>query len=318
MARNPIVLIHGYSDQGASFRVWEQIIEQTQGVPATTLHIANYISLSNEVTIKDLAEGFDRALHIDFGLNADEDFERQIFAKTNIAEALDKDLTRPSWKGESVAIGTATDAYQPIEGHLRLTRACLEALIRHRNPATVVTKSRLVARDIDLWLELSRVADVRVYFTITTLDHEIWKTAEPGTPNPTARLETLRTVSAAGVPTGVLMAPVLPGITDSEKSIFGVAQAVADAGATTFAVLPLRLDPFVREHYYSWIAKAYPELMGRYAKSFHNRHTSHAYQDRIKAISEEARERFGLNERRMRGTVERPRGVGMVQLALVS
>ena len=155
-----------------------------------------------------------RATHTYFGLNADEDFEREIFAKMNIAEALHADLSRPSWKHESVAIGTATDAYQPIEGHLRLTRACLETLIRHRNPATVVTKSKLVARDIDLWLELSRVADVRVYFTITTLDHEIWKIAEPGTPHPATRVETLRAVSAAGVPTGVLMAPVLPGITD--------------------------------------------------------------------------------------------------------
>jgi len=259
-----------------------------------------------------------RATHTYFGLNADEDFEREIFAKVNIAEALHSDLSRPSWKHESVAIGTATDAYKPIEGHLRLTRACLETLIRHRNPATVVTKSKLVARDIDLWLELSRVADVRVYFTITTLDHTIWKSAEPGTPNPTTRVETLRAVSAAGVPTGVLMAPVLPGITDSEESIFSVAEAVADAGATTFAVLPLRLDPFVREHYYGWVAQAYPELMGRYAKSFSCRHTSAAYQERIKTISEEARDRFNLNERRMRGTIERPRDAGMIQLSLVS
>jgi len=125
-------------------------------------------------------------------------------------------------------------------------------------------------------------------------------------------------MSAAGVPTGVLMAPVLPELTDSEESIFAVAEAVADAGATTFAVLPLRLDPFVREHYYAWVAQAYPGLMGRYAKSFHGRHTSTTYQERIKAISEEARERFGLNERRMRGTIERARDAGMVQLALVS
>jgi len=114
------------------------------------------------------------------------------------------------------------------------------------------------------------------------------------------------------------MAPVLPGITDSEESIFSVAEAVADAGATTFAVLPLRLDPFVREHYYGWVAQAYPELMGRYAKSFSCRHTSAAYQERIKTISEEARDRFNLNERRMRGTIERPRDAGMIQLSLVS
>jgi DNA repair photolyase len=259
-----------------------------------------------------------RATHTYFGLNADEDFEQQIFAKLNIAEALDKDLSRQSWKGESIAIGTATDAYQPIEGHLKLTRACLETLLRRRNPATVVTKSKLVARDTDLWLNLSRLADVRIYFTITTLDEEIWKVAEPGTPSPRVRLETLRAMSAAGVPTGVLMAPVLPGITDSEASIHGVAEAVAEAGATTFAAMPLRLDPFVREHYYGWVAQAYPELMRRYKRSFAGRHTSTAYQERIKAISDEARDRFGLNERRTRGMADRQRSRELVQLALVS
>ena len=259
-----------------------------------------------------------RATHTYFGLNADEDFEREIFAKMNVAEALDKDLSRPSWKGESIAIGTATDAYQPIEGHLKLTRACLETLIRHRNPATVVTKSKLVARDIDLWQELARITEPRVYFTITTLDDEIWRTAEPGTPPPSARLATLRKVSAAGIPTGVLMAPVLPGITDSEESIFSVARAVAEAGATTFAALPLRLDPFVREHYFGWVEQAYPDLLGRYQRSFLNRHTSTDYQERIKTISEAARDRFNLNERRERGTVPHAQRSPMIQLALTT
>src|SRR4029078_7406815 len=113
-----------------------------------------------------------RATHTYFGLNADEDFEREIFAKITTADPLHADLSRPSWKHESVAIGTATDASQPIEGHLRLTRADLRPLLPPRTPATVVTKSKLVARDIGLWPALSRVADVRVYFTITTLDHE--------------------------------------------------------------------------------------------------------------------------------------------------
>jgi DNA repair photolyase len=185
-----------------------------------------------------------RATHTYFGLNADSDFEQQIFAKMNIAEALDHDLSRSSWKGESVAIGTATDAYQPIERHLELTRACLAQFVRHRNPATVVTKSTLVSRDIDLWQELAALAEARVYFTITTLDEEVWRVAEPGTPAPEQRLRTLRTLSAAGVPTGVLMAPILPGITDSEQSILGVAEAAAAAGATTFTAIPLRLDPF--------------------------------------------------------------------------
>ena len=257
-----------------------------------------------------------RATHSFLGLNADDDFEREIFAKVNIAEVLDRELTRPSWKRESVAIGTATDAYQPIEGHLKLTRSCLETFIRHRSPATVVTKSKLVARDLDLWKELSVVANARVYFTITTLDEEIWRVAEPGTPPPSVRLATLRTLSAAGVPTGVLMAPVLPGITDSEESIMAVANAAADAGARSFTALPLRLDPLVKEHYFAWVARTYPELLRRYQRSFPLRHLSKDYQERIGAISDAARERFGLTERRARGTGSLPKPV-VTQLTLV-
>lgn len=258
-----------------------------------------------------------RATHAFLNLNADEDFEREIFAKMNIAEALDRDLTRPSWKRESVAIGTATDAYQPIEHHLKLTRACLETFVRRRSPATVVTKSRLVSRDADLWLELSRVADARIYMTITTLDETIWRTVEPGTPSPKVRLKTLRQLSELGIPTGVLMAPVLPGITDSEESIMGIAEAVADAGATTFAAIPLRLDPLVKEHYFGWVAEAYPELLRRYEKSYPLRNAPTAYQDRIDAISGLARDTFGLNDRRARGTVaSAPARESAVQLRL--
>jgi DNA repair photolyase len=258
-----------------------------------------------------------RATHSFLGLNADDDFEREIFAKVNIAEVLDRELGRPGWSRESVAIGTATDAYQPIEGHLKLTRQCLEVFVRHRSPATVVTKSRLVTRDFDLWRELAKVADARIYFTITTLDDGVWRAAEPGTPPPSARLATLRAASAAGVPTGVLMAPVLPGITDSEESILAVAGAAAEAGARTFAALPLRLDPLVKEHYFAWVARTYPQLLRRYERSFPARHLSKEYQERIGAISDASRERFGLTERRQRGTTDQPRPRPVVrQLAL--
>jgi DNA repair photolyase len=258
-----------------------------------------------------------RGTHTWFGLNADEDFEQQIFAKMNVAEALARDLSRPSWRGESVAMGTATDSYQPIEAHLKLTRACLETFVRFRNPATVVTKSKLVTRDIDVWLELARVADARVYFSITTLDEAIWRVAEPGTPPPSARLAALRALSEAGVPAGVLMAPVLPGITDSEESIMGVAEAVAESGATTFAALPLRLDPLVREHYFRWVATTYPHLLRRYQRTYIRRNATATWQDRIKQISDEARDRFGMNEKRERGTGSGPRRPEVIQLALV-
>ncbi len=258
-----------------------------------------------------------RATHTFLGLNPDDDFESQIFAKMNIAEALDRDLSKRSWTHESVAIGTATDAYQPIEGHLKLTRSCLETFLRHRNPCTVVTKSKLVRRDIDLWAALSELPGTRVYCTITTLDDDLWKIAEPGTPSPATRLETLRMLSSAGVRTGVLMAPLLPGISDSKDAILQVAEAVADAGAETFATSPLRLDPGVKEHYFNWVALHFPDLMRRYEVSFGSRHLSQDYHLRISAITDVARERFGLGERGFRGARQSPATQPVIQLALV-
>jgi len=258
-----------------------------------------------------------RATHTFLGLNPDEDFESQIFAKMNIAEALDRDLSKRSWSGESVAMGTATDAYQPIESHLKLTRSCLEVFLRHRNPCTVVTKSKLVRRDIDLWSQLSALPGTRVYCTITTLDEELWRIAEPGTPSPTSRLETLRQLHEAGVRTGVLMAPLLPGISDSKEAILQVAEAVAAAGAETFATSPLRLDPGVKEHYFNWLGLHFPELMHRYEISYGSRHLSQEYHRRIAAITDVARERFGLGERGFRGARQTPDVKPVLQLALI-
>src|SRR6476646_6180083 len=139
-----------------------------------------------------------RATHAYFGLNADTDFETQIFVKSNIVEVLRRELARPSWGGDQIAIGTATDAYQPAEGQFRLTRGMLETLLAFRNPIGIVTKSTLILRDIELLAELARVAQVRVYFTITTLDRDLWRSVEPGTPPPFQRLAAMAKLNAAG------------------------------------------------------------------------------------------------------------------------
>jgi DNA repair photolyase len=142
-----------------------------------------------------------RASHSFLGMNADEDFETKIVVKTNMPEVLQQELRKPSWTGERVAIGTATDAYQPCEGRYALTRRCLEALSDAGTPISIVTKSTLILRDQDLLMELAQTAGVTVYFTITTLDHEHWRLIEPGTPPPHKRLEVLGRLSQAGVPT---------------------------------------------------------------------------------------------------------------------
>src|SRR5215213_6829939 len=160
-----------------------------------------------------------RLSHTFLGMNADEDFETKIVVKANMPEVLRQELRKPSWVGEQVAIGTATDAYQPCEGRYRLTRRCLEALRDYDTPVSIVTKSTLILRDLDLLAELAQGPGATVYFTITTLDDALWRVIEPGTPPPRKRLKVMRQLSDAGIPTGVFLAPILPGITDSAESI---------------------------------------------------------------------------------------------------
>jgi DNA repair photolyase len=235
-----------------------------------------------------------RATHAYFGLDADRDFETNIFVKSNIVGVLRKELAKPSWRGEQIAIGTATDAYQPAEGQFTLTRGVLEALLDFRNPAGIVTKSTLILRDLDLWAELAKVARARVYFTITTLDRELWKRIEPGTPPPAQRLRAMAQLTAAGVPCGVLMAPVLPGLTDSTASIDSVASAAAAHGAVAFYPLPLRLAPLVREHYLNWVERNAPALTARYLRAFHGQNLPKPYTERLDALAAEMQRRYGF------------------------
>src|SRR5215217_1534638 len=172
-----------------------------------------------------------RATHPYLGLNADEDFATRIVVKTNMPDLLRRELGRRSWTQERVAIGTATDAYQPCEGRYRLTRRCLEALRDYDTPVSIVTKSTLILRDLDLLADLSQGPGATVYFTITTLDEAVWRLIEPGAPPPLKRLEVLRRLSEAGVPTGVFLAPILPGITDATDAIEAVAAAAKARGA---------------------------------------------------------------------------------------
>jgi DNA repair photolyase len=241
-----------------------------------------------------------RATHAYMGMNADEDFETKIVVKTNFADVLRRELARPSWSGEQVAIGTATDAYQPAEGRYRITRRSLEALLAYRNPIGIVTKSTLILRDADLLAELARIARVRVYFTVTTLDLELWRMVEPGTPPPLKRLAVMRRLVGAGVPCGVLMAPVLPGLTDSTASIEAVASAAVEHGAASFSAIPLRLAPLVKEHFYDFVASEFPVLLPRYRRGYAGTHAPNGYIEKLSARVEEIRARYEFGEDSMR------------------
>jgi DNA repair photolyase len=259
-----------------------------------------------------------RETHTFLGLNADSDFERQIFVKSNIATVLDRELSRPGWGGESIAIGTATDAYQPAEKRFRLTRSCLEVLLHHRNPFSVVTKSSLIVRDLELIKAIAEAADARIYFTVTTMDETLSDRIEPGAFPPSIRLEALKTLAGEGIHCGVLMAPVMPGINDSQENIDRVTESAAAAGARSLYAGPLRLAAPVRDHFYAFLQHEFPDLLPWYLRNLDGQHLPKAAQERISARAQDARVRFGMERDESRTTPDPtlPRVLTFQQLAI--
>jgi DNA repair photolyase len=213
---------------------------------------------------------FARPTHTFLDMGAGEDFERKIVVKVNAPDVLRRELAARRWKGDHIAMGTNTDPYQRVEGRYELMRGILEALIDHRNPFSILTKGTLITRDLDLLLRGAEVAEVSAAFSIGTLDEEVWRTTEPGTPHPKARIEALRTLRDAGIPTGVLMAPILPGISDAPEQLRAVVDAVVEAGATHVSPILLHLRPGVREEFLPWLEREHPELMHDYTGWYRN------------------------------------------------
>jgi DNA repair photolyase len=214
---------------------------------------------------------FARPTHEYLGLNLGEDFDRKIVVKINAVEKLRVELGDPRWSGESVAMGTNTDPYQRCEGKYKLTRGVVEALTERANPFSILTKSALVVRDLDLLSRAAERTDVSVNFSIGTLDEQAWRATEPGTPHPQRRLDAMRRLSAAGIRTGALIAPVLPGISDRREQLQAVVEGIQDAGGTILGALPLHLRPGTREHYLTWLEHYDPDLHARYLRAYAGR-----------------------------------------------
>ena len=170
-----------------------------------------------------------RPTHEFLGLDSGREFEQRVFAKVNAPEILRQELRRPKWQREAIAIGTASDPYEPAEAQYELTRRILQVLWEFENPVSITTKGVLVRRDLDVLQELGDVADVRVTFSVGSIDEKVWKLTEPGTPSPMARLEAMQFLVENGVQAGVMMAPLLPGISDYAESIDAVAEAAETA-----------------------------------------------------------------------------------------
>jgi DNA repair photolyase len=230
---------------------------------------------------------FARAYHAYLDLGIGEDFSSKIVVKTNLVEVLRRELASPRWTGETVAMGTATDPYQHCEGRYRLTRGVVGALADFGNPLSLLTKSTLVVRDLDELRRLNDAAGVTVSMSVGTLDEAVRRVVEPGTPPGRKRLEILARFADAGIRTGVLVAPILPGLTDDEEHLDEVLSACAEAGVARATPIVLHVRPGIREHFMPWVRRAYPWLYPRYVELYGSRSNAPA------SYVAEVGERFG-------------------------
>jgi DNA repair photolyase len=215
--------------------------------------------------------------------NAGKDFETKIVVKVNAPQLLRKELRAKRWKGEHIAMGTATDPYQRAEGKYRLMRGIIETLTEYRNPFSILTKGTLILRDLDLLLQAAKVTDVSTAMSIPTLDEDAWRKSEPGTPHPRKRMEAVARLNDSGIPCGVMVAPILPGITDSEEGMKAVVEAAIDAGAPHVSPILLHLRPIVKDVYMEWLKATYPDLVPRYEAMYKKAYASSDEQNALGA-----------------------------------
>jgi DNA repair photolyase len=228
---------------------------------------------------------FARPTHEYLGMSAGDDFDRKIVVKVNAVEVLKAELASPKWRNESVAMGTNTDPYQRAEAKFRLTRGIIGALAEAETPFSILTKSPLVTRDLDLLTAAARHLDISVSFSIGTLDQDVWRASEPGTPNPLRRIEAMRAIAKAGIKTGALVAPVLPGLSDSRAQIQQTVDAILDTGGRVIGSTALYLRGSTREHFLAWLQGHDPALHAKYLHRYAGRTTaSPAYQQWVRDV----------------------------------
>lgn len=238
-----------------------------------------------------------RRYHTQFELGADDEFASIIFVKTNFVEVLRRELRRPSWTGEYIAVGTATDSYQPIEGHYKLTRRSLEALNEFRNPVGVITKGPMIVRDKDVLTDLTAGPGCNVCISVPTVDEEAWRLLEPGTASPYQRLRAVRELVDAGIHAGVLMNPIVPGITSKPALLERTVKAIADHGARFMSCNVMFLEGGTRDHFMQWVAQEFPEMVEGYERLYAGKYAPAPYRKEIQGIVGRLRKKYGVNGR---------------------
>lgn len=262
---------------------------------------------------------FARAFHAYLDLGVGEDFSSKIVVKTNVVEVLRRELASPKWSGETIAMGTATDPYQHCEGRYKLTRGIVQALTDFANPLSMLTKSTMILRDLDLLRELDEVAGVTVSMSVGTLDEAVRRVVEPGTPPGRRRLEILSRFAEAGIRTGVLVAPILPGLTDDEEHLEEIIGACAKAGVDYATPIVLHVRQGIREHFMPWMQETYPWLYPRYVELYgHRAYAPKAYQQAVAERFARVRERhrIGGHGHREPRAARRPRRAEQLALAV--
>lgn len=237
---------------------------------------------------------FARRYHAQFDMDAGDDFATVILVKANVADVLARELDRPAWARERIALGTATDPYQPIEGHYKLTRACLTAMARARTPVGIVTKGPMVVRDVDVLADVAAHARCTVYMSVPTVDEDAWRTLEPGTAHPLQRLRAVRTLVDAGISAGVLMAPIVPGFTSSRSKVDATLKAIADHGARFIGSNVMHLDDGTRAHFMGFVQRECPGLKPRLERLYTAKRAPDGYRRDIKAMVTLLQQRYRL------------------------
>jgi DNA repair photolyase len=242
---------------------------------------------------------FARKSHTYLGLDSGADFDSQIVVKVNAAEVVRRELAARRWRGEPIAMGTNVDCYQRAEGRYRLMPGIIEALRDAANPFSILTKGALILRDLPLLREAAERTTVGTAVSAGFLDQELWRLAEPGTPQPRRRLEVCATLNENGIGCGVLMGPVLPYLTDGPRQLDAAVRQIAEAGATSVTAIPLHLRPGAREWFTAWLRREHPELIVPYQRLYGGRsYAPKSYQERVTRLVAEAAERHGITRRR--------------------
>src|SRR5439155_10816446 len=241
---------------------------------------------------------FARNTHTYLDLDFGEDFNSKIVVKVNAEQLLRKELTAKSWKGEHIAMGTNVDPYQRAEGRYKLMRGILAALRDAANPFSILTKGSLILRDVDLLQQCSQVAAVGTNVSVGFVDRTWWRSLEPGTPSPQTRMEVCRRLSDAGIACGVLMAPIIPFLSDSPSQLEATVRAIAECGADHVSPIVLHLRTGAREWFMQWLAANHPDLVERYERLYgRSAYAPKAYQEEISGRVHELAERYAVGDR---------------------